>query len=662
MERPTEVVLRPLNVTSTQGDDPEILVRGRVRRVDLQHLVELPDRLLQPARIRQRNAEGIEHLGIVLGRQWPENLHRFLRLPVLAQNQPQPFAHAGVRGSVLDGLPQCLGRLSPLLPFLKQEREHLAADCHVGTSLDDLPRNPEGVFTPAMLVRVDDLVQHRVELHEILRVIGRGIGLLALRPREISETQQICALLRRDVAVDGACRAGGRCRERIADLEQDPPLLVREIRRFARIALQIVQLDDRQIDVLPVLSHQTDERSPTAVERCGERLEVQIASIGRTQERPAGIVPLDGEPQAIENRRHDVDVSDERVAAGRPHPPRLPDHHRDGESRFVGEEPVGELTMIAEGFSVIGGDDEKWLVRIENRRQKAQHRLVRRRDLAVILAAGLRRHVRVLRRRIVGSVGIVEVNPHETRSPRGPCPPLGRRGQDLSRGTFGDDELRGCRPFTVTVIVGIESLLQAVALIERIGSDEGPGGVTLLAQDLRDRDGLIRECESCVVPNAVLVRKTPREDVGVRRKSHDVVRVCVREEKPFTRQTIEERRRRRASGIRGSISPERVDRDQDDVGAIGRRIDSILTTAGEQHEEKNECENFRERRHQGKTIIADGRVTPVGRTRDSSLRFGMTDWRQPELPGRSNESDLHLVFLQIEPHCHSDERSEEESR
>jgi len=81
------------------------------------------------------------------------------------------------------------------------------------------------------------------------------------------------------------------------------------------------------------------------------------------------------------------------------------------------------------------------------------------------------------------------------------------------------------------------------------------------------------ELEPCILPNAMLVGIQAGQDVHVRRKGEDVVRVGIRKDDSTAGQGIEKRRAdARIAGIAEGVGARCVDRNQNDVARrTGRR-------------------------------------------------------------------------------------------
>ncbi len=230
------------------------------------------------------------------------------------------------------------------------------------------------------------------------------------------------------------------------------------------------------------------------------------------------------------------------------------------------------LAMIAESLAVIGGDHHKGrhqgrlFPAVEERAEQRRQEGVRGRDLPeieIVLEAGSERL-----RRFVGSVGIVEVHPEETRLSLLRPPPCESEAHHLVPAPLGDDEVLLVRALGVTVVVDVEPAIEPELRVERKRADERSGGVARAAQDGGEGRHRRREPEAAVLAHAVLKRIEPGEDVGVGGQRHHVVSVGVGEHPPLGGQAIENGSLRPpVAGETRRVGAQGVDGDQDDVAS-----------------------------------------------------------------------------------------------
>ena len=161
---------------------------------------------------------------------------------------------------------------------------------------------------------------------------------------------------------------------------------------------------------------------------------------------------------------------------------------------------------------------------------------------------------------------VIQMNPHEPLARSVFVPPAHGGLEDRARAALLLDEVDGCLTLPVVVVVLVETLIEAETGVERKCADESARRVTSGAEESRDRRMFRVQCKSCILTHAVLIGIQPRQDVHVRRKREDVVRVGIRKNDSAAGQGIEKRRvHARIAGIAESVRARRVDRDQDDV-------------------------------------------------------------------------------------------------
>src|SRR5262249_5714689 len=146
-------------------------------------------------------------------------------------------------------------------------------------------------------------------------------------------------------------------------------------------------------------------------------------------------------------------------------------------------------------------DDEQTLVAPAraDRRDEAAELGVGERDLAVVGPA--REGGGEARRRIVGAVRIVEVDPEEEALRRRREP--GERGVDHLGGRALGEAHGATRTALDAVVVDGEALVEAEAALEDARADEGGGRVAGGGEAPRERRHRRREAVDRVVPHAV---------------------------------------------------------------------------------------------------------------------------------------------------------------
>ena len=107
--------------------------------------------------------------------------------------------------------------------------------------------------------------------------------------------------------------------------------------------------------------------------------------------------------------------------AGQRTPADLGDDERHPQRRFIGEDAVGELAVLAEAFAVIGGDDdERRPGQAGNAIEERRERVVGPRDLGRVGVAGIPGRKAV--GGCIGGMGIEDVHPGEPLRRLRPAP------------------------------------------------------------------------------------------------------------------------------------------------------------------------------------------------------------------------------------------------
>lgn len=251
------------------------------------------------------------------------------------------------------------------------------------------------------------------------------------------------------------------------------------------------------------------------------------------------------------------------------------------ERGLVEKKAMGQLAMLAQAFAVVGGHGHHGLVREAlalQLFQQAAHLRVHLRDLAVVGTAGMAR--RPGRRRHVGSVGVVEMDPEEERpgvvlqaepgerpvhhvAPR----PLRLQG-DAGVGIAGD-----------LVVIHLEALVEPEAAVEHEGADEGARAVPLLGKHGRQGALVRRVGAEAVVAQPMVGRQQAGEDAGVGRQGQRHLGRRAGEADALGRQAVQPGGYGVAVSIAAQVvGPYRVQGHQDEVGVP--RLAPPATTPG----------------------------------------------------------------------------------
>ncbi len=204
---------------------------------------------------------------------------------------------------------------------------------------------------------------------------------------------------------------------------------------------------------------------------------------------------------------------------------------------------MGKLPVVAQPLAVVAGHRHHGLpgqAALLERRQQAADLLVDRGDLAIIGTPGMALAVR--RRRRVGGMGVVQVDPEEEGT--GVIGPgRGEPGEGavdhLPARPFGFEGRAGDRIPLDLVIVDLEPAPQAEPAVEHEGADEGAGAVALRREQRGQGGRPLGEGADAVVAQAVMRRQKAGEHAGVRWEGERHRRRGLREAHPVARQAVE---------------------------------------------------------------------------------------------------------------------------
>ena len=358
--------------------------------------------------------------------------------------------------------------------------------------------------------------------------------------------------------------------------------------RFGGILVERIELRNRQIDVLVASGENARERCPPSIEHPRHRFEVRrprrsrAAALRGRKERSARKIAGNRQGRGVQERRQHVDVahgggrhfsaSCATIAA------ELGNDERDVKRRFVGEQTVRLLAVLAKRLSMIAGDDDDRRPRgIAHIVEKRRERRVGRRYLAVVRLSGVLAVER--RRRTVGRVRIEHVHPGEPAGAFVRADPIAREGHHGCRRPLGHDELSRVARFPESIVVDVEPLIQAETRVQRKGGDEGTGRVTSLLENRRERTCARREPIAAVLADAVDVRILTGENARVRWQRKDGLRMRKREADAFARKPVERGRRCRAAVRAERIRAQCVDRDEENILSRTTRGDRLAVCA-----------------------------------------------------------------------------------
>ncbi len=271
--------------------------------------------------------------------------------------------------------------------------------------------------------------------------------------------------------------------------------------------------------------------------------------------------------------------------------PGRPEHERHVEGCLVGEDPVRDLVVVPQGFSVVGGQHHER----PPRGASSEDRLEERTERGV--GGGHRSLVGVLREargeglgRSVRPVGLVEVYPAEVRSFALGLDEAPRR-RDRVHSPPPRDVLEphgGPARLAEAVVVHVEAAGETEARVQGKGAHERPRTVPAGVEEGRDRLGPGGKAEARVVAHAVPQGVASGEDVRVGGERHHVVGVGPPEEHALFGQAVHPRRPRVGVPVRPDrVGPQGVDGDQEYVRAS---LATDRSVAQGEHGDRGRCQ------------------------------------------------------------------------
>ena len=539
-------------------------------------------------------------------------LARLLQLLLLEQRRRGAEIPARIRRLQLDEmLVGVCGEIVPLDP--NRGGGELAPDVgHSGIVAQDLLQQRDGV-APLAIARA--IYRRAIRLEDVTLVLrigqrlagrGRHVGLRA----DVAERLQPLARVRRHVARRLNRPAGDQTVEGAAQCLTCGRPLVGDVLVLVGIALQIVQLLARRLDVAEAAVGERRQLAPAEVIARVHRLGVHrllgkaAATVKQRLQRPAAQVAGRRRLHQIEDRRHDVDVLNDvgdapacaRVAF-------LLDNQRHVDRFVVDEEPVLLLAVVAEPFSVIRQQDDRrpvvQLMRLQVLDQESDD-FVGVRDLSVVgrvFRKTFRRRVRLVR--------LVEMEEEKRARGAGGCEPLlGNRFRRAAVALHLTDA-RVERRLRHLAVEEVESLADSRLLAQHEGRDDGGRRVPAVAEHLRQHPFARLDGEADVVAHAGLERQAPREQRGVGRQRLRRVRVGALEHDAVCGKRVDGGRLHlRVAVGRQMIGAQRVDRDENDRSARRRRRARVAPSADGSQRGPERRQNQNER-------VAEGTGQPL---------------------------------------------------
>ena len=204
-------------------------------------------------------------------------------------------------------------------------------------------------------------------------------------------------------------------------------------------------------------------------------------------------------------------------------------HQRHVQRRFVREQSMRHLAMLAERFTVVAREHDERAsagAAIEDRSKERRESGVGRSAFAQIRRIRKARRERF--RRNVRKVRLIEVHPCEPRRGlRGGVDPRESSSHRVGTPPFRHPKSVPFDAFPVPIVVDVEPAPEPEPHVERKGADERARAISERLEPRRQRVDVGWKPEAGILANAVPERIPAGEDVGVRRQRDDVLRVRV---------------------------------------------------------------------------------------------------------------------------------------
>jgi hypothetical protein len=355
--------------------------------------------------------------------------------------------------------------------------------------------------------------------HHLDRIRGRCRGGSQRRSTGIPERPEPLGRLarhRRGGRGGTACRA--QLRQPGAHRGHARHVRAGDVRRFAPVARQVVELRARRLDHLPALVDERAGRTP-ARQPWVMRLGVDVAHDDWCVEPDAVETLGHRDAGEAEDGGHHVDETHRAVVASRDDPVTGNDE-RHAQRTVVEQHAVRGLAVLAEALSVVARDNHDLrATRVADRGEQAGHLGIDVGDFSIVGHAA--RAGEMLSRWCIRHVRIVEVHPEEDRCRRWPCdaaPPRDGAIDHLAGRTFGLEPFRRPRLSPNPIVVLVEAAREPEPAIEHVGADERAGAVSSGPEGRGERGNTPVEAMVAVDPHAVRRRGHPRHDAGVGRE------------------------------------------------------------------------------------------------------------------------------------------------
>ena len=212
---------------------------------------------------------------------------------------------------------------------------------------------------------------------------------------------------------------------------------------------------------------------------------------------------------------------------------------------IVEKNSVGFLVMLAQAFAMISDHDDKRVVipaRLFQIPNKSSQDGIGVSNLAVIQAIFV--GLRIGRRRLVGIMGIVEMDPNEMRSGGMRGHPCFRVLHHIRAAPFDPAPARFCLGLRGKVVVEIEAAIQSRGqrvAVEDDRADEGRGVIAVRLQQ-RGQRGMSGRQRHGKIGDAMAAGQKAGQDAGVRSVGDRAGRERMSETNAVFRQPVERRR------------------------------------------------------------------------------------------------------------------------
>ena len=397
------------------------------------------DPLLAAVELAQQQV-GLHGLGIAR-QDKPGHFLGLPRVAAIAEKRRQQQGEAGRVGKARDGFAQ--GRLSGsgVLAGQGQLVAHVVK-LRQGAVNAGIAENGDLAFGAVQVTGVDGLPGLQQKVHRADAVFGIGA---AFRPRRRAAGRQITEGAQAVLVLAGLPRpqrrlAGTHCFFQVAVQIAGQPLgqhvlFKVEVVLFQRVGRQVVQLRAGKRDVLERAAHESREGSPAhlfhAVQafkvKGGNRLGRVFISAQQRGDAPALDTRGPGQAVQLQQGGQDIDEPDglchDPAAAKEPW---LMEDERHAQRFLVAEHAVAAFAVLAEALAMIAGDHHQRVLQQAAAFEVAQHAadgLVHVGDLAAVGIVG--EALTKGCRRLVGVVGIVEMDPAEERGGGSALQPAG---------------------------------------------------------------------------------------------------------------------------------------------------------------------------------------------------------------------------------------------